>query len=166
MLFLRYLPRNLTVLFDMILGGLTHAGWDDAWARGGFGGMLREFVAALTGVNTWPFFVDARGAWSSERVAALLRNHGIATWGWGYANGQFFFRVKHAQAHWAQYLLLRSGVLLGGRLLTGAPAGPHPTDPHAEEQPARGRATAQSAGSSRATPLQQLDRLLDRIADL
>jgi hypothetical protein len=166
MLFLRYLPRNLTVLFDMVLGGLAHADWDGAWARGGVGGMLREFLAALTGFSAWPFFVNARGAWSSEQVAALLRAHGIAAWGWGYANGEFFFRVKHAQAHWAQYLLLRNGVPLGGRLLTGARFGAHSADPHSDEQPARGPAAAQSAESGRATPLQQFDRLLDRIADL
>lgn len=160
MLDLRYLPRNLTVLLDMVLGGLTHADWDGAWARGGLGGVVREFMAALTGFNAWPFFVDARGAWPSEQVAALLRQHGIATWGWGYANGQYFFRVKHRQAHWAQYLLLQNGVPVGGRLLTEAPSHPRPAEPQAP------RASDHAPASKRATPLQRLDRLIDHIADL
>lgn len=167
MLSLRYLSQNLTVLFDSILGGLTHAGWSGAWARGGLWGLVREGLAALSGFNAWPFFVDARGAWPPDEVAALLRANSIATWGWGYAGGEFYFRVKRRQAHWAQYLLLHNGVAVGGRLLdeslsprrTAATSTADPQTPRALSAPS-------AAAPRRPAPLQQLDRLIDHIADL
>jgi len=155
--YLRYLPQNLTVLFDMILGGLIHADWRRAWQCGGALGWMRELGAALTGLNAWPFFIDARGAWTAGQVAALLHHHGIATWGWGYADGEFFFRVKLRQAHWAQYLLSSSDVPVRGRLLDDASA-----HPYARGQVGGPAPKPASPGST--TPLQRLDHLLDRIS--
>ncbi|MCC6170325.1 MAG: hypothetical protein IT329_24115 [Caldilineaceae bacterium] len=172
MLSLRYLPQNLTVFFGSILGGLTHADWSGAWARGGLWGLVREGLAALTGFNAWPFFVDARGAWPPDEVAALLRANGIATWGWGYAGGEFYFRVKRRQAHWAQYLLLHNGVAVGGRLLdeslsTGRTAATNTAATStAGAQPPRAPSAPSAAALRRSTPLRQLDRLIDHIADL
>lgn len=157
--YLRYFPQNLTVLFDMIIGGLIHADWRRAWERDGLWGWMRELVAALVGLNAWPFFVDARGGWQADRVAALLHQYGIATWGWGYADGELFFRVKLRQAHWAQYLLLSHGVPLGGRLLQDVAAHQHARSQAGDPAP-------KPAPPGGASPLQRLDHLLDRISDL
>lgn len=153
--------NNLTVLFSNILGGFAHADWDGAWARTGLWGWVTEFFAAFSGFNAWPFFVDAHGPWTTGRVAALLQANGVATWGWGYHSSEFYFRVKMRQAHWAQYLLLRSAVPLKGRLLETTPGSRRAAGPDAEIRP-----SAESGVSKRANPLQQLDNLLDRISGL
>lgn len=100
---------------ETILQTLWHADWRKAKERG-LGGLIREAVASLLGTNTWPFFVPLDSGWDGAAIARLLNRHGVKMWGYGFACGELFFRVRRNQAAWAQYLLLREGVPLQHRL--------------------------------------------------
>jgi hypothetical protein len=102
---------------ETILQTLWHADWRSAKNRG-LGGLLSEAIGSLLGTNTWPFFVRLDSGWNAADIAHLLKRHGIRTWGYGFANGELFFRVRKSQAAWAQYVLLRKGVPLEHRLFS------------------------------------------------
>jgi hypothetical protein len=108
---------NFLVITRTLGGTLLHTPWRRAWRQGGLVGLLRALFEGVAGFNAWPFFVDARGPWRPEQLAFLLSRHGISSWGYGFAGGSFYFRVKLRQAHWAQYVLQARGVPLTGALL-------------------------------------------------
>jgi hypothetical protein len=139
------------VLLRTLAGTLAHTDWARALAHGGLGGLLREAGAALAGANAWPFFFPAQGPWSPDDVQTLLGRYGIASWGWGYHGGEYYCRVKLRQAHWAQYVLLAHDVPLGGRLLAGS---------------SRAQTTGAAPRAQHRGPLDQIQRLVDRIAGL
>lgn len=112
---------NLFLILRTLVGTFVHTDWQVAYARAGMGGVLRAALQAATGHNAWPFFVRARGEFEPESLRHLLRTRGIASWGWGYSSGEFFFRVRLRQALWAQTVLLEQGVPLTGRLLEETP---------------------------------------------
>ena len=71
------------------------------------------------GSGTWPFFVDANPEWSKAQIVALLKQNGIQSWGWGATiKNNWHFTVNRSQASWAEYLMIRAGVSVRGRLLT------------------------------------------------
>jgi hypothetical protein len=116
--FLEFLTNFYWIaLPETILQTLWHADWRRAKDRG-LGGLIREAVASLLGTNTWPFFVPLHSGWDGAAIARLLSRHGVKMWGYGFAGGELFFRVRRSQAAWAQYVLLREGVPLQHRLFT------------------------------------------------
>lgn len=76
--------------------------------------------------NSWTFFIpydlSLATGWNANDIKALLKKHGIHSWGgqYTYPNGNYFFNVKLEQAQWAEYLLLKHGVPLNKKFL-GAP---------------------------------------------
>lgn len=110
---------NFLLLTRNIVLGFWYADWKKSYQKSGFLGIIAEFFRALFGLNTWPFFIDSKGGWNKRQIQKLITPRGIKMWGWGYSQGQFFFRVKRNQALWCQYLLLENGVPVRGRLLQG-----------------------------------------------
>jgi hypothetical protein len=102
---------------ETILQTFWHADWRSAKDRG-LSGLLNEAIRSLLGTNSWPFFVPLDSDWSGADIARLLKRHGVSMWGYGFANGELFFRVRRNQAAWAQYVLLREGVPLQHRLFS------------------------------------------------
>jgi hypothetical protein len=163
------LRHNPFLITRTLCGGLAHAEWSAAWRTRGFFGLIAEFLAALAGLNTWPFFIVANYGWSPGQVRHLLAEHGVPSWGWGYHGGNYLCRVALRQAHWAQYLLLQHTVPLTGRLLTQedragyaahhtpAQAYPASVDPAPAARPAQAPAWK---------PLAVIDGLADTIAKL
>lgn len=170
---LRYNPF---LIVRTLFGGLAHAGWAGAWHTRGLLGVLTELLRALAGLNTWPFFIVANYGWSPGQVRRLLAQHGIASWGWGYCDGNYLCRVPMSQAHWAQYLLFQHAVPITGRLLMqGADGGyaahhtayypPHHTA--ARPNPATSPGIAASPVTTPAwNPLTAIDAVTDAIAKL
>lgn len=159
------LRHNPFLITRTLFGGLAHAEWGEAWRTRGLIGLIAEFVAALSGLNTWPFFIVANYGWSPGQVGHLLAEHGISSWGWGYHGGNYLCRVALRQAHWAQYLLLQHAVPLTGHLLTQ-----EVHTGYAPHHPAVSADTAAPAMQSvRAPvwhPLAVIDSLTDTIAKL
>jgi hypothetical protein len=151
-----HLRTNQMVLSRTVWGALRNTDWARAWKKDGVWGVLVESVAALSGQNSWPFFMDARTPWSPEMVAGLLHSHRVIAWGWGYAGGEYYWRVKLRQARRAEVLLLQHGVPLTGQLLTS------------EEDMRRNGAAATAEGAPARTfdTLGVIDRLIDRVADV
>jgi hypothetical protein len=56
------------------------------------------------------FYVDMQGNWNGRRIKNLLASYDIPMWGWGYAFGQFYFRVPAAEAKFAQSVMQGAGV--------------------------------------------------------
>jgi hypothetical protein len=60
--------------------------------------------------------VPVDGGWSAYAIADLLRTHGIKVWGLTIFQGTIMFRLRAAQAEYAQYLFAQNGVLYSGGL--------------------------------------------------
>lgn len=124
------LPQTLVESF-------WHADWKSAYERDGILGLCIEAIRTLFGLNSHQFYVPLNGGWSGHNIHQLLAKHGIAMWGWSFANGEMFFLVKKKQAAWAQYVMLRAGVPLQGPLLAQAPDTSTATDAAAKRPPQR-----------------------------
>ena len=60
--------------------------------------------------------VPVDGGWSAYAISDLLRAHGIKVWGLTIFQGTIMFRLRAAQAEYAQYLFTQNGVLYSGGL--------------------------------------------------
>lgn len=170
---LRYNPF---LIVRTLFGGLAHAEWAEAWHTRGVLGVLTEFLTAVAGLNTWPFFIVANYGWSPGQVRRLLAQHGIASWGWGYHDGNYLCRVPMRQAHWAQYLLFQHAVPITGRMLMqGADGGyaVHHTAHYPAHQPAAKPYPVATPGLAALpaktpawNPLNAIDAVADTIAKL
>lgn len=141
-------------VFETIFQTFWHADWRSARDRG-LSGLLSEAIKSLLGTNSWPFFVPLDSGWNGADIAHLLKRHGISMWGYGFANGELFFRVRRSQAAWAQYLLLREGVPLQHRLFSEKTA--------SGRQPGAGRTPGQ--GSQQQKSPAGLTGYLDSMAE-
>lgn len=56
------------------------------------------------------FAVAADTAWSAYAIQDLMAEHGIKTWGWRIIDGLILFRLRTAQAAYAEYLMEQHGV--------------------------------------------------------
>lgn len=70
----------------------------------------------LLNFDAWTFYVPydvaIRRGWSASYIETLLAQHGIKTWGGLVHFGEYFFKVKLAQAAWAEYVLAQYGIPL------------------------------------------------------
>jgi hypothetical protein len=106
---------------EVIVESLWLADWKGAYQHDGVMGIIKESLRSVLGTNTYPFFVPMNSPWWHNSLHPLLATYGVKTLGWGFANGELFFRVKKRQAAWAQYIMLRAGVPLMHRLLAEEP---------------------------------------------
>jgi hypothetical protein len=60
--------------------------------------------------------VPVDGGWSAYAISDLLKAHGIKVWGLTIFQGTIMFRLRAAQAEYAQYLFAQNGVLYSGGL--------------------------------------------------
>ena len=112
------LPDLIELLanFDLLdrmnefLSTLCCADWRGAYDRAGMAGVVREFFASVAAINCWTLFVSRRADWSGLEIEQFLRRYGVRVWGRGFSGDHFYFRVKHPQARWVEYLLLRRGM--------------------------------------------------------
>lgn len=143
------MPKWLEVLgyldiVDPIEGFLStfrYADWEGAYARAGVVGIVDEFFSSLVAVNCWTLWVQRHEGWSGTDAEHLLACYGIPIWGRGFLGERVYFRVKRRQARWAEYILLRCGVPVVGKLFD-----PRNAEyakrylPDSEPPPTRGRA--------------------------
>ena len=115
---------NFDYLYPLqtILESLWHADWKCAFHRDGVAGLFMETLCSLVGVNSHQFHVPMNRGWSGHSIQRLLAKYGIPMWGWSFANGEMFFRVKSKQAAWAQYVMLNDGVPLQGHSPAAVPS--------------------------------------------
>ena len=125
------------LLPQVLAESLWHADWKAAFQRDGVPGLCAEALSSLSGANSYPFFVPLASGWSGQSIQHLLAQKGVKMWGWAFANSQLLFHVRHSQAAWAQYVMLRAGVLLQGALLAQAPDTSTATDAAAKRPPQR-----------------------------
>jgi hypothetical protein len=160
---------NLFLLTRTIFFSFWHADWGGAYQRKGVLGVVGEFFCSLVGVNTWPFFIEDSGRWDRNQIQRLLGQHGIKMWGWGHSQGQFFFRVKKCQAHWAQYILLENNVPVGGRLLQSHSDARSASTSAAQKQSSSNPGSKAKAEEKRAEPIDPIsviNNFADRLSKL
>lgn len=92
---------------------LWHADWKEERCAG-IGGFLVTCWRTLLGINCAYFFVPMDSPWSGYNVKRLLARNGIKMWGWSYANGEFFFRVRLQEAARTETVMISAGVPLTG----------------------------------------------------
>lgn len=95
---------------DEIISTFIHADWKGARSRHGPAGLVGEFLASLSGQNTWTFWVPRNAGYRGIEIERLLTRHGVRIWGRGFLGDFLYFRVKKRQARWAEYLLWRAGI--------------------------------------------------------
>lgn len=98
------------LLPETIIATLLRANWRRAYSRHGPAGLLLETTESIIGTNTCVFFVPIDGEWDGSSIARLLKQYGIAMWGWGYQNHELFFHVRRQDAWSAQRIMWQSGV--------------------------------------------------------
>jgi hypothetical protein len=109
---------ELLAYFDLIdpieglLSTFRYADWQAAYQRRGIYGLCDEFFASILARNCSTIWVLRRTDWSGAQIETLLMRHGVRIWGRGFRGNRIFFRVKKRQVRWAEYLLLRAGVII------------------------------------------------------
>lgn len=110
---------NVVDRLEGFLSGLANADWQGARKASGAAGVVGELGNSLVGGNSWSFHVPREGNWSGASIESFLRHYGITIWGRRITSKHIIFSVKARQARWAEYLLLRRGIGLDGRLYDG-----------------------------------------------
>ena len=104
-------PMNLFGRLDRVVKSLTYANYKRA-AKSGAGGVTKEVIGSITGLNATRFALLRSGKYSPRQVDDLLRKYGIPTFGSLHDSRCFYFSVKKRQARWAEYIMLNAGVEL------------------------------------------------------
>ncbi len=82
----------------------------------GFGAGFDWITPIWTFVLDWQrrpavgYNIPVGGSWSVYMVRDLLRTKGVQVWGLTIVGGMIIFRVRKAQARWAQHLMTRNGI--------------------------------------------------------
>lgn len=145
---------------ETVIDTLWYADWKGAYETGGAAGLLSEALNSLVGYNTWTFFVPVSSASTGGDIKRLLAQHGVEMWGYGFAHGELFFRVRKNKAAWAQYVLLKHGVPLQHRLIGSEPRAQSNTG----GRPIRVRSKADSTKAAAAEIEQRADEMIDALA--
>ena len=77
---------------------------------------LFTFVQDFRNRPSVGYNVPVDSGWSAYAISDLLRAHGIKVWGLTIFQGTIMFRLRAAQAEYAQYLFAQNGVLYSGGL--------------------------------------------------
>lgn len=141
-----------------VISNFIYADWSGAMRESGIVGIVVEFARTLVGANRWRIYVTRQSGWSGADVEKFLRHYAVPVWDRGFTGPEVYFSVKERQANWAEYLMLRRGIPVAGRLynprnvIYGQQHAPGDQPPAWADQPDGGRGR-----SKRST----LDRLLD-----
>ena len=107
---------------QMLLDSLAYMDWFDHfdawfghWWNRPFWKAADPLVAFWENL-TWQghkrFAIPRAGEFSGYEVELFLRNHGVYIWGRWFDDENLYFNVKKEQAAWAEYLMLREGIVL------------------------------------------------------
>jgi hypothetical protein len=116
---------NLTDVFDAfnwmdrlegLISSLIFADWKGATSTNGPLGLVGEAGRTLMGANAWTFHIQRNGGWTGGDAERLLKHYGVRLWCRRVTSKHFILSVEERQANWAEYLLLRRGIPLEGRL--------------------------------------------------
>lgn len=99
------------LLPQVAVESVWHADWQKE-RRAGIWGLLITGWRSLLGINCAYFFIPLDSPWSGYNVKRLLARNGIKMWGWSYANGEFFFRVRLQESTQAEAIMRSAGVPL------------------------------------------------------
>lgn len=107
--------------------------------------------------------VPVDGGWSAYAISDLLRAHGIKLWGLTIFQGTIMFRLRAAQAEYAQYLLAQNGIFYSGGLDAAKRTRKRGrTERTPVPLPVNGsKSTGSAAAAADSTGRQSLDGLLD-----
>ena len=79
-------------------------------------GLATELALSATGMASWTFRVRRDQGWTGGDVERLLNHYAIPIWCRRVTGQNFILSVPSRQANWAEYLILRRGMTLDGRL--------------------------------------------------
>jgi hypothetical protein len=99
-----------------VISNFLNADWKGAIGESGFAGIAAELARTLVGANRWRIYISREGDWSGREAERFLRRYGVVVWDRGFTGPDIYFSVKERQANWAEYLLLRRGIPVSGRL--------------------------------------------------
>lgn len=79
-------------------------------------GVAAELARSASGAGSWTFHVRRDGPFNGGDAERLLGRYAVPIWGRRVTGDHFILSVPVRQANWAEYLLLRRGIVLDGRL--------------------------------------------------
>lgn len=135
---------------------------DKALAIGGSFDWISPLVTLLLNFRRRPsvgYVVPADTSWGCNAIARLLRERGVQVWGIEYDGGSIVFRVRRAQAEYAQYWLERNGIPYAGGVAPGTGGSSAPGAARATKS----TTAAQAAPVRPVRPALRLDGLLEVI---
>ncbi len=144
---------NLVDRLEGLMSSLINADWKNASRRSGGAGVVTELGRTLVGANTWSFSIPRDAGWTGTSIEQFLKHYGIKVWGRRVTSQHFHFSVEERQANWAEYLLLRRGIPVEGRLFN-------------PQNAAYGRQHAPGDQPPAWADRQRSRSLLDRLSDL
>lgn len=104
---------NWALLQQFLAQSLRYADWHGKRRQYGYLGFPIEFIRTLLTLNSFAFRVKSDRRWSGRRIAMLLSEKGIPTYGWAwYAEGVMIFHVPIRFADWSEHLMNKAGVPL------------------------------------------------------
>lgn len=109
---------------------------------------ITPLVAFVQDIQQGPsvgFAVPVAAGWPAGEITANLRACGVRSWGMMMVDEMITFRVRKAQARYAQYLMDRAGIPYHGGLATRSGRQPvrTPGAPHASAAPPKPASTLQ-----------------------
>lgn len=106
---------NLIDRIEGLLARFSNADYAGAAKRSGGIGVAAELTRSALGTNSWTFRVRNDTEWTGDDIERYLRRYGVMIWGRRVTGRHLIFSVKERQANWAEYLMMRRGILLEGR---------------------------------------------------
>ncbi len=99
-----------------LVSSLIFANWKGAVRSSGAAGIAIETARTLAGANAWSIRIARNGDWTGGDAERLLKHYGVRLWCRRVTSKHFILTVEERQANWAEYLLLRRGMPVEGRL--------------------------------------------------
>jgi hypothetical protein len=79
-------------------------------------GHLVEIGKSAAGAGSWTFRVRQETGWTGGDAERLLNHYAVPVWGRRVTGDHYILSVPTRQANWAEYLILRRGMILDGPL--------------------------------------------------
>jgi hypothetical protein len=107
---------NLIDRIEGFISSIAHFDKKRAAAGPPLVGVAAELARSTFGAGSWSFRERRDCGFTGGDAERLLNHYAIPTWGRRVTGDHYILSVPVRQANWAEYLILRRGMVLDGRL--------------------------------------------------
>ena len=107
---------NLIDRIEGFVSSIAHLDKKRAAAGPPVVGFAAEIARSAVGAGSWSFNLRRESGFTGGDAERLLNHYAIPIWGRRVTGDHYILSVPIRQANWAEYLILRRGMVLDGRL--------------------------------------------------